>query len=103
MRVLEPYAYKIGSKDAGQKWSELAEHVNEYDGFKDMPRDQRSVREHFNKLIAEFKAKMRKEVNSSGTCPDPPTEIDVLLQEIIELMDLLQKKIKKWKVKGKRP
>lgn len=95
VRVIEPYTCKVGSKEAGQKWSELASHINEYDDFKEMPRDQRSVREHFNKLIAEFKSKMKKEENSTGCNPDPPSEKDILLEEIVELMNSQPKESEK--------
>ena len=37
-----------GSKEAGQKWTEVAKLLNTYDGFKDMPKDQR-VCERFKK------------------------------------------------------
>ena len=87
VRVIEPYLCRVGSKEAGQKWSELASHLNEYDGFREHSRDQRSVREHFNKLITDFKQKSRLEENSTGTSPDPPTEKDVLLEEIVNLME----------------
>ena len=96
VRVIQPYAYKVGSKQAGQKWSELASHLNNYDGFKGMPRDQQSVRrEHFNKLITEFKTKMRKEENSTGISPAPLTEKETLLDEIVELMESQPKEEKK--------
>ena len=56
-------------KEAGQKWSELASNLKTYDEFKEMPRDQRSVRKHFNKLFTESMTKMRKDENSTGTSP----------------------------------
>ena len=60
-----------------------------------MPRDQRSVREHFNKLVSEFKTKMRTEENSTGTSPAPLTEKETLLEEIVELMDSQPKEEKR--------
>ena len=87
VRIIEPYLCKVGSKEAGQKWSELALHLNEYDGFREHPRDQRSVREHFNKLVTEFKRKVSVEENSTGTSPAPPTEKDILIEEIVNLME----------------
>ena len=48
IRLVEPYLYKMGSKMAGQKWTEVAENIN-YDLFKQMSRDQRSIQEHFTK------------------------------------------------------
>ena len=41
--------------------------LNCLQAFKDSPRDQRSVRERFQKIIDLFKAKIRKEEASSGT------------------------------------
>jgi hypothetical protein len=86
VRVVEPYIWKGGSKQAGQGWTETAKLVNTYEGFKDMPRDQRAVRERFNKLMGEFRSKTRAELNASGISPDPPTEIEILLEEISEIM-----------------
>ena len=85
--MIEPYNYKVGSKEAGQGWTEVVDNLNYYEGFKEMPRDQRSVRERFNKLVGEFKTKMRKEGQASGIVPDPPTENETLLHEMIEVMD----------------
>ena len=80
----EPFLYKVGSKEAGQKWTEVAEKLNCYSLFRDMPRDQRSVREQFNKLLKDYKNKKDKEERASGINPDPPTENEVILEEIIE-------------------
>lgn len=86
VRVVEPYKWNIGSKQAGQGWTETAKLVNTYEGFKEMPRDQRAVRERFNKLMGEFRSKTRAELNASGISPDPPSEIEILLEEISEIM-----------------
>lgn len=82
----EPFLYKVGSKEAGQKWSETADKVNSYSLFKSTPRDQRSVREQFNKLIGEYKKKKQQSQKASGVEEDPPTEIDSLLEDITEKM-----------------
>ena len=58
IRYVEPYKFKHGTKESGQAWSEVANGLNQHEGFKVMPRDQRSVRDRFNKLLSEFKAKM---------------------------------------------
>ena len=71
---------------AGQKWKEVAENINTYEGFQKNPRDQRSVREHFHKLLADFKAKMRKEESSSGISPQALTATEEILEEITEVM-----------------
>ena len=61
VRFLGLYLYKSGSKLAGQKWKEVADKLNCLQAFKDSLRDQRSVRERFQKIIDLFKAKIRKE------------------------------------------
>ena len=49
-----------------------------------MPRDQRNVRDRFNKLLSEFKAKTRKENEKSGTNPEPLSEAETMSEEIQE-------------------
>ena len=61
--------------------------LNCLQAFKDSPRDQRSVRERFQKIIDLFKAKIRKEEASSGISPEPLTETEQLAEEILEIMD----------------
>ena len=87
VRFLEPYLYKSGSKLAGQKLKEVADNLNCLQAFKDSPRDQRSVRERFQKIIDLFKAKVRKEEASSGISPKPLTETEQPAVEIVEIMD----------------
>ena len=89
VRFIEPYLNKVGSKEAGQRWTEVAEHLNSRDGFRENPRDQRSVRERFNKLLNEFKAKTRLEEAASGIAVEPLTENEILLEEIVEIMQSL--------------
>ena len=84
---MEPFLYKVGSKQAGQKWTEVAEKLNCFSLFRDMPRDQRSMREQFNKLLKDYKNKKTKEEKASGINPDPPTENETLLEEIVEAME----------------
>lgn len=85
IRLTQPYLQRVGSKEAGQGWKEVADGLNQCEGFIEMPRDQRSVRERFSKLMAEFKSKIRKEEAESGTSPEPLDENEVLLQEIAEI------------------
>ena len=87
VRFLEPYLYKSKSNLAGQKWKEVADNLNCLQAFKDSPRDQRSVRERFQKIIDLFKAKVRKEEASSGISSKPLTETEQPAVEIVEIMD----------------
>ena len=47
--------------------------------FRDMPRNQRSVREQVNKLLKDYKNKKNKDEQTSGIKPDPLTETEVFL------------------------
>ena len=51
-----------------------------------MSRDQRSVREQFNKLLSDFNAKMQKEQKAFGNSPDDLSEVDQILEEIQEVI-----------------
>lgn len=86
VRQKDPYVERIGSKEAGQKWSEIAAAINTHADFAVMPRDQRSVRERFNKLLSDFNAKMQKEEKASGINPDELSEVDQILEEIQEVI-----------------
>ena len=85
-RQNEPYVERIGGKEAGQKWSEIAAAINTRADFAAMPRDQRSVRERFNKLLSDFNAKMQKEEKVSGITPDDLNEVEQILEEIQEVI-----------------
>ena len=76
VRQKEPYIERSGSKEAGQKWSEIAAVINTHADFAMMPRDQRSVRERFTKLLNDFNTKMNKEEKASGISPDDLSEVD---------------------------
>ena len=51
-----------------------------------MPRDQRSVRERFDKLISDFNTKMQKKEKASGNSPYDLSEVDQILEEIQEVI-----------------
>ena len=86
VRQKEPYIERSGSKEAGQKWSEIAAVINTHADFAMMPRDQRSVRERFTKLLNDFNTKMNKEEKASGISPDDLSEVEQILEEIKEII-----------------
>lgn len=73
---------RTGSKEAGHKRSAIEAAVNTHANFAVIPRDQRSVRERFNKLISDFNTIMQKEEKAFGISPDDLSELDqILLQQ----------------------
>lgn len=47
------------------------------------------VRERFNKLLNEFKAKTRSKKAASGIAVEPLTDNEIMLEEIVESMQSL--------------
>ena len=50
--------------------------------FRDIPRDQRSVREQVNKPLKDYKNKKNKDEQTSGIKPDPLTETKHCLSSV---------------------
>ena len=48
---------------------------------------QRSVRDHYKKLISKYKRKVQEELNASGTSPEQ-SKLDLMLEEIVEREEL---------------
>jgi len=78
--LCEPFRYRVGSKERGLVWSQIAVNRNTHPGFT-VP--QRAVRDRYS--ILEKKAKKRKcEIeNGTGISPED-SELDLALEEIIE-------------------
>ena len=77
---------RTGSKEAGHKWSAIEAAVNIHANFAVIPRDQRSVRERFNKLISDFNTITQKEEKAFGISPDDLSELDQIPPEIQEVI-----------------
>ena len=73
---------KKSSPERGQVWNDIADTLCQLQQpvFRV---NQKSVRDHYNKLVVGYKRKMRDELNASGISPEQ-TEIDKLLEEIVE-------------------
>ena len=85
MRTIEPFKLTKNTKEAGQAWSEVARGVNQDKIFQAATRNERSVRERFQNIKKEFRAKTRKE-GESGTVSSPFSENGTILEEINEKM-----------------
>lgn len=84
VRLVEPYMLRVGSKQAGQKWKEVADNLNALPEFKVGPRDARSVRERYQRLSDIVKAKVNYEEKASGISPPESSEIQIIVEEIQE-------------------
>ena len=83
--VVEPYKYKVGSREKGQSWDRIATALNSLVE----PRfsvDQRAVRERFAKLEKYFNKKTASEERASGNPPET-SELDEAMENILELIE----------------
>ena len=80
--VSKLFSTKKSSPERGQVWNDIADTLCQLQQpiFRV---NQKSVRDHYNKLVKGYKRKMRDELNASGISPEQ-TEIDQLLEEIVE-------------------
>ena len=65
----------------------MAAALNKHRDFCDNPRDQRSVRERFQRLLQDFTSTVNKEEKASGINPADPSEAEQILEEIKEIID----------------
>ena len=82
----EIWLTKPGSSERGEGWKKLTEMLNgvERPKFEVSPR---SVREHFQGVYDRRKAKNREEERASGITPDELSEIEVMIEELIDLFE----------------
>ena len=80
--LLEPFHYRQGTKEKGAVWSKIAENLTQLG----MKANQRSVREKFDKLVAEFKRKQVAEERASGVDVEH-TDRDRAMVDILERMN----------------
>ena len=91
MLVVEPYQYRIGSRERGSCWEKIATNLNSIP----QPRlivDKRAVRDHFLKLVRDYKRKMAAEERASGISPET-SELDEALETIIGRMEGTEEEI----------
>ncbi|XP_028395802.1 UPF0746 protein DDB_G0281095-like [Dendronephthya gigantea] len=80
--VSKLFVTKKSSPERGQVWNDIADRLCQLQQ-PNFRVNQKSVRDHYKKLVAGYKRKMRDELNASGISPEQ-TEIDILLEEIVE-------------------
>ena len=81
----EIWSTRAGSLDRGEKWTLIAEKLNNIENPK-FRTNSRAVRERFQVLFDKRKAKNREEERASGISPEV-TEIDRMLDDLIELFE----------------
>jgi len=89
-----PYKTRKGSSERSEMWDKIARTLNA------CPKpifavDKRSVRDHVGILINRIKKKKwRAEERSSGIAPPEPTELEILVEEIVALEETADAEMK---------
>ena len=81
--VCEPYNFKIGSPERGQVWDNVAAHLNSLQQPK-FRVTARAFRDRYTLLTSRQKQKLRDEEKASGIEVPEQTELDILLEDILE-------------------
>ena len=66
-----------------QSWEKIAEKLNGYDNPK-FSVSKRAVRDRYGVISAKFRKKNSAEVKATGIAPAEPTELEVLLEDLVE-------------------
>ena len=87
--VLEnPYKARKGSSQRSEIWDKIANTLNS------CTKPVFAVRDHVGILINRIKKKLRVEERSSGIAPPEPTELEILLEEIVALEETADAEMK---------
>lgn len=89
--VVEPFRFKKSTKDRGESWTAIAKNLNKVDVAPPFTVDQRAVREHFAALQKRYAKKALDALKESGVSPEV-TELDVLMEEIMNKVDEYEKR-----------
>ena len=78
------FTHKQGSRERGNAWQSVADNLNHHSNFHVT---NRSIRDRFNLLAKKYKSKAAKEIQSTGLGGGEPTELESLIEELIELSE----------------
>jgi len=88
-----PYKTRKGSSQKSEMWDKIANSVNTC-SKPVFAVDKRSVRDHVGILIDRIKKKLRAEERSPGIAPPEPTELEILVEEIVVLEETADAEMK---------
>ncbi len=77
-----PFDHPKGSRQIGQVWQTIVDHLNSRADIVFTLKDIRAVRDRYNLLERKFKKKERDEINASGIGTDDPSELDGAIEEV---------------------
>ena len=92
--LIEPYQFKSRSRERGNAWKIIAEHLN--DGSTEdvfFKVDARAVRERFDLLIAQYISKLKDQEKSTGISPEE-TPLDTALESVVDRMKVCEEELK---------
>ena len=85
------FSFKKGSVARGERWEAITGKLNQVKTPRFHLKDKRAVRDRWVLLQKKHKTKMHEEEAASGISVDEMSEIDVLLEELVEREESLSK------------
>lgn len=85
------FSFKKGSVARGERWEAITEKLNQVKIPRFHLKDKRAVRDRWVLLQKKYKTKMREEEAATGISVDEQSEIDVLLEELVQKEESLSK------------
>ena len=86
MAASEIFSHRSGSRERGLIWQSIADDLNAYTELSFIVTG-RSVRDRFTLLARKHKSKTAKEQRGSGISVDDPTELEQLMEDLIQLSE----------------
>lgn len=85
------FSFKKGSVARGERWEAITEKLNQVKIPRFHLKEKRAVRDRWVLLQKKYKTKMREEEAATGISVDEQSEVDVLLEELVEKEESLSK------------
>ena len=80
------FSHRSGSRERGLMWQSIANTLNAYHDLNFIV-SGRSVRDRFTLLTRKYKSKTAKEVKGSGIAVEDPTELEQLIEDLVEISE----------------
>ena len=83
------FVQRMGTGERGTAWQNVAKLLNVIDGFNVTPR---AIRDRYNNLAKKLMAKLAREVRESGGGDDGMSEVEKLLEDLMEVSEESERK-----------
>ena len=84
--ISQIFSHRSGSREKGLMWQSITDNLNAYRDLNFMV-SGRSVHDRFTLLTRKHKSKTAKEIRGSGISVEDPTELEQLIEDLVQLSE----------------